>query len=297
MSKPITFSIVTPVYNGEKFLEQTIESVLSQEGDFYIDYIIVDDGSTDGSLKIIKKYDNLLNNNKIKIKCLGVKLRYVTGPNKGQSRTYNTGFSMATGDLMAWMNADDYYLPGAFEYITSLYTKDPEIDFMYSDCLKVYTNGKPATIEPRPRPNETLESLRSRGNSFDICFFTKRIFDKVGPLDESLKYCMDLDFWFRVFTTGKTKYAPYTIAAFRIWDGSNTSTQQDKFAQERKKIFKKYGGNIIAPKKIYSLRKRISFLNQVQNKTPRLYSILKYIFYGIIDEFKYKTTLKNKKSF
>lgn len=286
MISPITFSIVTPVYNGEKFLRQTIESILSQEGNFYIDYIIIDDGSTDNSLAIIKEYDALLDIKK-ETRCLGVKFRYVTGPNMGQSKAYNLGFSMATGELMAWMNADDYYLPGAFEYISNLYNNDQSIDFIYSDCLKIYSNGRLATTEPRPRPNEALKSLRSRGNSFDICFFTKQIFNKVGPLDETLKYCMDLDFWFRVFVTGKTKYAPYTTAAFRIWEGSNTSTQQEKFAEERKKIFKKYGGNIIAPKKIYSLRKKMRYLNKIQNSAPLLYATLKWSFYKIVDLFKY----------
>lgn len=285
---PLTISIVTPVYNGARFIRQTIESVLSQKGDFHIDYIIIDDGSTDNSLEIIKEYDRLIHGREWPIQCNGINFRYLTGPNKGQSHAYNTGFNMAKGELMAWMNADDYYLPNTFDYVAKFYEKDPSVDFIYGDCLKVYANGRPSTIEPRPRPDESLESLRSRGNSFDLCFFTKRIFDKVGPLDESLKYCLDLDFWFRIFSVGKVKYIPHTIAAFRIWDGSKTSTQQSKFAEERKFIFKKYGGNIIAPKKIYALRKRMSFLNQIQNKTPRLYSALKWFFYKVIDMFKYK---------
>ncbi len=286
----LTISIVTPVYNGARFMKQTIESVLSQKGNFYIDYIIIDDGSTDNSLEIIKEYDLLLRTGKWPTYCKGINLTYRTGPNKGQSHAYNTGFTMAKGEIMAWMNADDYYLHGVFDHLAKFYEKDPSVDFIYGDCLKIYANGRPATIEPRPRPDESLESLRSRGNSFDLCFFTKRIFDKVGPLDESLKYCLDLDFWFRVFMVGKVKYMPYTIAAFRIWEGSKTSTQQSKFAEERKLIFKKYGGNIIAPKKIYALRKKIPFLDQIKNKTPRLYSTLKRTFYAIIDIFKYKDT-------
>lgn len=284
----LTFTIVTPVYNGERFIRQTIESVLSQEGDFYIDYIIIDDGSTDRSLEIIKEYAHLVKSNTWVVQCLGITIRYVTGPNMGQSHAYNTGFAMANGELMAWMNADDYYLPSTFDNISKFYQTDPLIDFIYGDCLKVYPNGRAPTIEPRPRPNESIKSLGARGNSFDLCFFTKRIYDKVGPLDESLKYCLDLDFWFRVFAVGKVKYIPYTIAAFRIWEGSKTSTQQNKFTEERKLIFKKYGGNIIAPKKIYSFRKKLPLVDQIQTVSPRLYSALKWIFYKIIDLFKYR---------
>lgn len=273
-------------------MRQTIESVLSQAGDFYIDYIIIDDGSTDNSLEIIKEYDKLLQSGVWQTQCNGINFRYLTGPNKGQSRAYNTGFAMAKGELMAWMNADDYYFPDVFDHVAKFYKKNPSIDFIYGDCLKVYEDGRPSTIEPRPRPDESIESLRARGNSFDLCFFTKRIFDKVGPLDESLKYCLDLDFWFRVFAVGKIKYMPHTIAAFRIWPGSKTATQQSKFAEERKLIFKKYGGNVIPPKKIYALRKRMWFLNHIQTKTPLLYSVLKQAFYRFIDIFKYKNDNK-----
>lgn len=288
----LTISIVTPVYNGARFIKQTIESILSQKGDFYIDYIIIDDGSTDNSLEIIKEHDRLIHKGKWSIQCNGINFRYLTGPNKGQSHAYNTGFKMAKGELMAWMNADDYYLPNTFDYVAKFYEKNLSVDFIYGDCLKVYENGRPSTIEPRPRPEESLESLKSRGNSFDLCFFTKRIFNRVGPLDESLKYCLDLDFWFRVFAIGKIKYIPLTIAAFRIWPGSKTATQQSKFAEERKLIFKKYGGNVIPPKKIYALRKRMRFLNRIQTGTPRFYSALKRIFYQVVDIFKYKNNSK-----
>jgi glycosyltransferase involved in cell wall biosynthesis len=295
----IKISIVTPVYNGARFMSQTIESILSQAGNFYIDYIIIDDGSTDNSLEIIKKYDSLVHTGGWKTRCLGIEMRYLTGPNKGQSRAYNTGFGMANGDLCAWMNADDYYMPGIFEHVSKLYENDPSLDFIYGDCLKIYEDGsKQPSIEPRPRPNETFESLRTRGNSFDLCFFTKRIFDKVGPLDESLKYCMDLDFWFKVMAVGKVTYIPKTIAAFRLWSGSNTVTKQDGFTKERKLIARRYGCTIIPSKDIYSLRGKMTFLNTVKNKAPKLYERLKKVFYNFTDIFRYKMDSKkiNKKT-
>jgi glycosyltransferase involved in cell wall biosynthesis len=284
-----TLSIVTPVYNGERYLAQTIESVLSQEGDFYIDYIIIDDGSTDNSLEIIKKYNALIQNKKWPTKCLGMNFSYRTGPNRGQTSAYNTGFKMAKGDLLAWMNADDYYLPKTFSAIAKYYEDDPSVDFFYGDCLKIYEGATHREALSKPNPNESLENLKTRGNSFDLCFFTKRIFEQVGPLDENLHYCIDLDFWFKVFAVGKIKYVPWTIAAFRIWKGSKTGSQQDKFTAERKLIFKKYGGNLIPPKKIYGLRKKIPAIDLIQQKTPRIYKILKNMFYRIIDQFKYKS--------
>jgi len=110
----LKISIVTPVYNGESFLKQTIESIISQAGNFYIDYIIIYDGSTDTSLKIIREYAEMIRSEKWKPDCLGLELRYKTGPNRGQTQAYNTGFKMAKGGICAWMNADDYYLRGVF---------------------------------------------------------------------------------------------------------------------------------------------------------------------------------------
>jgi len=284
----LTLSIVTPVYNGEKFLKQTLESVLSQQGNFYIDYTVVDDGSTDKSLEIIKKYSSLINGGQWPTKCLGINFRYLSGPNEGQSRAYNKGFKLAKGDLLAWMNADDYYLPDTFEKITKFYEKNPSIDFIYGDCLKIYEDENQKKILSRPKPDESLENLKTRGNSFDLCFFTKNIFNKVGPLDETLHYCLDLDFWFKVFAVGKIKYIPWAIGAFRIWGGSKTGSQQDKFAAERKLIFKRYGGNIIAPKKIYLFRKKIPFINLIKNRVPHFYEKSKNIFYRLVDKLKYK---------
>jgi len=191
------------------------------------------------------------------------------------------------------MNADDYYMLGIFEKLSKFYEENPYVDFIYGDCLKVYEGDKPSSIEPRPRPDETFESLRTRGNSFDFCFFTKRIYDKVRPLDESLKYCMDLDFWFRILKVGKARYLPETIAAFRLWSGSSTMTKQEEFAKERNLLAQRYGGNYIPAKKIYKLRGKMKFLNVLQTKAPRLYRGFKKIFYKIIDFFSYKQNTKN----
>jgi len=284
----LTLSIITPTYNQEKYIEETIKSILSQEGNFYIDYIIINDGSTDNTISIIEKYDKLLKEKKWPIKCNGISYRYKTRKNGGQTSAINEGLKMAKGYAATWMNSDDYYLPGAFEAVAKEFEKNPDIDFIYTDFMRVYENKNKSTIYPRPNPNETLETLKTRGNSFAVNFFTMRIVKEIGYLDESLQYCMDLDMWFRIFQKAKTKYLPETIAAFRIWSNSKTTTGKSKFEKERELIRKRYGANIMPPHKIHKFRKKLSpMLNIIQNKTPRLYEVFKNIFYKIIDLFKY----------
>src|ERR1035437_9764873 len=106
-------SIVTPSYNQGEFLAETIESVISQEGEFHIDYIIVDGASTDTSVEIIRHYDELLNERNWSIKCCGIRFRWTSGKDKGQTDALMKGFRIAKGDVYAWLNSDDTYLPGA----------------------------------------------------------------------------------------------------------------------------------------------------------------------------------------
>ena len=132
-----TITIVTPSYNQGQFIEQTIKSVLSQAGNFYIDYIIADGGSTDQSVSIIKKYNELIKNNQYPIKCLGIKFTWWTKPDAGQANAINNGFQIASGSILAWLNSDDYYEPGAIEYIVNKLRNNPDVDMVYGHCFSL----------------------------------------------------------------------------------------------------------------------------------------------------------------
>jgi hypothetical protein len=181
-------------------------------------------------------------------------------------------------------------MPGVFEKVARVFTDDPELDFLYGDSLKIYEDGRPPKIEPKPRPDETFDSLRTRGNSFGFNFFSKKIFNQTGFFDESLNHCWDLDQWLRIFKVGKTKYLPLTFAAYRVWGGTQSETKKRKIAEERRLIAKRYGGNIIPSHAVYELRAKTALvLNVFQNRTPRLYGVFKDTFYAAIDLFKYKS--------
>lgn len=124
------FSIVTPSYNSERFIAETIESVLSQKGDFTIEYIIVDSQSQDNTIKIAKNYQRTLESGEYRINCSGVAIKIYQEKDDSMYEAINYGFSKATGDIYAWINSDDIYLPGAFGVIAQTFAGYPEVKWI-----------------------------------------------------------------------------------------------------------------------------------------------------------------------
>ena len=138
MSYP-TYSIVTPSYNQAQFLERTILSVISQKGDFAIEYIIMDGGSTDGSIEIIKKYASQILDKTYPIRCKAVTLFRKSEKDKGQSDAINKGLRMATGDVVAWLNSDDTYRPGAFQHVAHAFAQG-HVQWCFGQCRIINTH-------------------------------------------------------------------------------------------------------------------------------------------------------------
>lgn len=284
-----TISIVTPSYNQGQYIEQTIKSVLSQEGDFLIDYIIADGGSTDNSVEVIKKYDELLKKNLYPIKCRGVEFHWWSKKDRGQSDAINQGFRLAKGEILAWINSDDFYEPGAFEAVDNIFSARPNLDLVYGDYFKLFAQEEKLVKAAAPNPAEDYQSLLATTGSFGqpATFFTKRIAERVGYVDESLHYCMDYDLWIKIFKIGKTAYLPRTLATFRIWEDSKTATSQEKFDAERRMIAKRYGGNILTPRKVNRFIDSFRWRYFVKDTYPSLYYALKKVFFALIDSLKY----------
>ncbi len=173
-----TFSIITPSFNQGQFIEETIKSVLSQEGSFYIDYIIADGGSRDKSIEIIKKYDKDLKNNTYPIRCKGISFRWWSKPDKGQSYAINQGFKIARGSILAWINSDDYYELGAFKFIFNKFNENPKVDLIYGDCYEINKNSK----ELRTFKQINFKEMAREGCLIfqPSTYFTKRILKRVG---------------------------------------------------------------------------------------------------------------------
>lgn len=290
MNKIIT--IVTPSFNQGRFIEETMQSVLAQEGDFFIDYIISDGGSTDNTIEIIKKYDKLLKEKNYPLRCDGVKLRWWSESDNGQSHAINKGFKIAEGDILAWINSDDYYEPGAFEIINRKMVEKLDIDLFYGDGYIL--NDELKTKEISAKEDGNLKSLLE-GKYYVFqpsTFFTRRIIKKIGLLDENLHYAMDYDLWIRIFKEGKAYHIKKPLSTFRVWENSKTGSQQKKFLSDRKIVLKKHGGNIIDPEIIYKIRNKMPFFNYFSKKNFKFYKLLKKLFYFLSNKLHYKASSK-----
>lgn len=279
-------TIITPSLNQGQYIEKTITSVLGQGGNFFIDYIIADGNSIDNSVEIIKKFDNLLKKQKYPVKCNGVELRWWSRSDKGQTYALNHGFKIAKGDICAWINSDDWYENGAFEFVAQKFKDNPEVDLIYGNVYEVYEDGK--VLNGESGPSDFEKNLNEGCQIFQPgAFFTKRALEKAGYLDESFNYCMDYDLWMKILKVYKSLYVNQDLAYFRIWPGSKTSKYLKKFKKEEDSIRKKYSGCIINPGKIHRWRYKMKWTNSIKRRFPRFYNLLKKVTYKLINLLRY----------
>ena len=213
-------SIVTPSYNQGEFLEQTICSVLDQQYP-NLEYFVVDGGSTDQSVEIIKKYALHLN-------------RWVSEKDNGQSHAINKSFAKATGTIYSWINSDDYYLPGAFEHAAQLYAESPQAVAWLGHTLYIDREGqkikteKPWGLEKSALSCWGVEGMIPQPGSF----FSASAYHTIGGLREDLHYAMDVDFWIKLSTQGDFHTSNNTLAAFRVYTETKTKANNlDSFAE------------------------------------------------------------------
>jgi glycosyltransferase involved in cell wall biosynthesis len=126
----LNFSIVTPAYNSEKYIRETIESVITQKGDFHIEYFVLDNHSSDRTAVIVREYQELLATGKLHVSCRGIQIKLISERDSGMYDAIKKGLSQAHGDVYAWINSDDVYLPGAFDIIQKTLEKYPEISWL-----------------------------------------------------------------------------------------------------------------------------------------------------------------------
>ena len=222
-------SIVTPSLNQARYLREAIESVRTQT---YapIEHIVVDGGSTDGSLDILAECGDV---------------RWSSEPDRGQSHALNKGFGQAQGDVLGWLNADDAYEPHAVsEAIAAL----ADAGLAYADVMRVNDDGvDPRRIRSRPQFNLWTELNLGGGIYSPAVFFTREALEAVGPLDESLHLTMDYDLWLRIGKRFPVRHVDSVWAIQRIHDEAKTIRHYDDFWPERLAVSRRHGGRLISP--------------------------------------------------
>jgi glycosyltransferase involved in cell wall biosynthesis len=219
-------SVITPVLNQRGYIAGTVRSVLEQDHP-NIDYIVIDGGSTDGTLEILEQYRD--------------HIRLISEPDGGQANAINKGLRLAEGEIMAWLNADDALLPGAIGEIARAFAADPGVVCVYGDCNYIDSRGRVLSRYPA-RPFD-LRSLVVHSENFipqPAAFFRKVCLDSAGYLDETLDYVLDYELWLRFSQVGKFKYLPKELAHLRLHSGAKSVAAFASFGDELVAVIEDY---------------------------------------------------------
>lgn len=217
-------TIVTPSFNQASFLEQTILSVLAQDYP-NIEYIVMDGGSTDGSVEIIRKHEDRLT-------------YWLSERDNGQASAINRGFARAVGSICAWVNSDDLLSPSAVRIAVDYLSRHPRVGVVYGDRLHIDARGNVIGVNRMPgyyaamlRRNITLPQ--------ETVFFRRDVFEKVGGLDESLQFALDFDLWVHMSRVTAIRHIPAFLGCYREHATSKSVIAQ-KYLAEHRDVYRRH---------------------------------------------------------
>ena len=221
-----TISVITPSLNNGEFIEDAILSVAQQQG-VKVEHIVQDSLSMDNTRTILRR-------------CPEVRWQWES--DLGQSDAINRGFLRATGDLVGWLNADDYYLPGGLQAIAKAAAQHPEADVFHGDCVFVDGTGKITRSKVEHEFDPDILFYFGCYIPSTSTFFRRQVIERGYLLDCDFRVCMDFEYFVRLAGAGfRFHYVPQFIAAFR-WHESNVSLQEvERRAQERQEVQRRHG--------------------------------------------------------
>ncbi len=231
-------SVITPVYNGEKYIRRTVESILSQKGDFELEYIVCDGKSTDGTLKILEEY---------KDRCT-----IVSRKDGSPQAAINSGMEMATGEIGCWLNADDIFEPGTLQTVTETFRKHPDCQWLYGRCRIIDEHDreirKPITLYKNllgyfySRNVLLCENFINQPSTF----WKIDLWRRVDHLNSKYKAAWDYELWMNMANKAGPVHVRKLLASFRRHSESISQNNFDKQFDEELEIARKYGNPVTA---------------------------------------------------
>ncbi len=221
-------SVVTPSFNQGRFIGETIESVLTQDYP-NIEYWVIDGGSTDETLDVLRRYED------------DPRFHWISEPDRGQSDAINKGFARCRGEIVAWLNSDDVYLPGAIRESVQPLVDHLEVALIYGDIEVIDPEGNllgqiTGTPFDMGRLVTDLHSIPQ-----PTVFVRRRVVEQVGPLRCDFHHAMDLEWWIRIAAQGfRLQYFPNRRAQFRYHPTSKTVSAQVRFWEDREKLLETF---------------------------------------------------------
>jgi glycosyltransferase involved in cell wall biosynthesis len=227
MADPLTLSIVTPSCNTGRYLAAAIASVLEQDWPG-VEYIVMDGGSTDGTLDVLKSF--------------GDRVQWVSEKDQGQSDALNKGFARTTGDILGWLNADDTYAPGALRAAMEFFEAHPDVALVYGDADYIDHGGRPIAPCAHIEPFNFYRLLHYSDYIVQpAAFFRRSAFEAVGGLDASLNWTMDYDLWLKIAGRFKVAYMPKLLAHYRWLTDNKTATGGFARLDEISRVLARHG--------------------------------------------------------
>lgn len=225
-------SVITPSFNQGSFLEETIHSVLNQQYP-NLEYIIIDGGSTDKSIEVIRNYQSSL-------------AYWVNEPDRGQAHAINKGIERATGDIIGFLNSDDTYLPGALIAVGHYYKNHPKARWICGHSIMHGLAGRPSNFVKIRVPRSLGEVLFGSMAAISTSSFWRReIFEDNGKFAENMRYCFDIDFYARLLSV-KEKCLPldFPVSTYRLHPNSKSVAESASFRREMMTVRDSYLANV-----------------------------------------------------
>jgi glycosyltransferase involved in cell wall biosynthesis len=218
-------SIITPCFNAARHLRDAIESVAGQQG-VRVEHIVVDAGSKDGTVEVLKQFPAV---------------RWISEPDRGQSDAFNKGLALARGPLIGWLNADDVYEPGAIAQVVRFFREHPEAFLVNGHLVRVDPDGKPLEFLPARSSRFWLRHFWFKWYwlNHPSTFYRKCLFEEVGPIDITLHYAMDYDFYLRAAQRHEFHDIDLLTTRMRVHPEAKTSQGWDNFALDVRRTFEK----------------------------------------------------------